>query len=661
MEAVEIRRDFAAQGTFNKRVFAQLSGDLDSMKKLRRLDIRMLRRVADQLGREEICEPGCWPEARELSRRLAVCYSGSWKYWHFGCPILKIATDLEKEGRIAPELPFAESIEKVLRRFDPKTRQVVESYLDGYWVTPGSRVKLVVTASRIGALYRFCSGGDLFAVDQAVAQSYVEQLKCKKVSSIHEYRMCLRRFYRWSVKQGLCQNNPFEGWYPKRLTRTCEKCGKTKNFRHNDHLCDQCHAMPVNLAKRDQLIPLIESYLAPSDYNQYLFDLYIRYLKRYVITPKHVVATRALIEFLQSRPLSVIRSWSTIYSLSEELNQRGKSPIPRGDPILKVGRMLEELGILPIRQTDRENLISRLIAGCPEAVAPVLRRYAEHLLKLRQRSRSRYSAIRSIFEVQCWLAKHRPGADLLTANRKDIEQYVSRLGNQDRSGIRRYVLRRFYRWARSEKLVLMNPLDGMVLPKSIRRICVCTDSQIRKIESFVKRQDSEPEHALILTLTLYWGLSVSDLARASLEIHGSQMSIVLHREALSPRRQTHYRDQILKLPLCPTWLAELQKRYLQLWRERFEQVPKDFPVQPLILRKRSNRHLDFRTVMDFYYEAVIAATGNKLPPNVVRRTSAHIHTRYGDASLLAKLGWAQRHCHDFSIYPRTYFSPKPRG
>jgi hypothetical protein len=288
----------------------------------------------------------------------------------------------------------------------------------------------------------------------------------------------------------------------------------------------------------------------------------------------------------------------------------------------------------------------------------MMRRYGEHLQKAKYRNLSRYGTIRTIIEMQQWLGKNRPEFNLLTVNQEIVGQYILALNDQDRSGIRRYVLRRFYRWAQSEKRVLVNPLDGMPMHQSIRKLCVCTDHQIRQIESFVKNQKSDPLHALLLTLSLYWGLSAKDMALASIEIHDSQISVMHYRQPLSRRRQTHYREQILKLPLIPDWLAQLQKRYIRVWRERYEEVPKSFPVQPLVLARRNNRHLNSTKVMLLFYEATIAATGSKIPPNVVRRTSAHIHTRQGDASGLTKLGWAQTRCHDFSIYPRTYFSPK---
>jgi site-specific recombinase XerD len=243
-----------------------------------------------------------------------------------------------------------------------------------------------------------------------------------------------------------------------------------------------------------------------------------------------------------------------------------------------------------------------------------------------------------------------------------IIEYLRTRGDQDRSGIRRKALSRFYRWAKSEKLTLMNPVEKIPVPKLARSLLVCSDHQIRQIESFVKNPESDAEYALILTLVLYWGITTLELTLSTIDIRdGQNLWISVHRKHLGRWRKSHNRDQVLKLPMTPSWLAALQKRYIQLWRERFEQSKKSFPLQPLILsrsaRCRTNRLLHNHSILDLFYEASLAATGQRIPPNVVRRTSGHIHTNHGDASRLTKLGWSKSTATDFSFLPRNYFSP----
>ena len=656
----EIRLKFRGAGELNERIFKTYLSDLDKMR-LSPIDVKTATRLAETLAVEPLDEIKSWREAWRLAGRLNIRYSNQERYLlRRNDPVLRVARELERAGKIPADYRFSTRYEKALQSFEPETRRRVERYIDEDGEPEQAQKSKLNRAIRLRHFQRYLKGGDLFNQDPSVARLYFTSLKSRRVTRTHENLMHLRRFFRWSMKQGFSQGNPFENWYPEHLTRTCEKCRKTRRFTGHDRICDRCYAEPSRLKQRGRLERLVQSYHSPSSYNQHLLDLYVRYLKRYTVTAPHLMATQALIEMLQSRPLPAIRSWSDVFSLSEELDRRQGHPPKPGGPFLKIGRMLEELGVLPIRQTDKENQIANLIADCPEETARTLRRYSEHLLKMKHRNLSRYGTIRTIVEVQYWLTKHKPEFSLLTLNQEVINQYICALKDGDRSGIRRYILRRFYRWARSEKLTLMNPMDGLRLPKKIRKICVCTDSQIRGIESFVKNPKSNPEYALILTLGLYWGFSIMELATASIEIHDSQIQIILQRKPLSRGRRAHYRDQTLKLPLTPAWLAALQRRYIQFWRERFEQTPKDFPVQPLLLGKRgvggNNRHLHFKTVMDLFYKAVIEATGSRIPPNIVRRTSAHIHTYYGDASRLAKLGWAQSHCHDFSIYPRTYFT-----
>jgi hypothetical protein len=326
--------------------------------------------------------------------------------------------------------------------------------------------------------------------------------------------------------------------------------------------------------------------------------------------------------------------------------------------------MLQELGVLPVRQLDKEVALEALFSRCDPETARVLRRYCEQLAKTRYATRGRYGAVRMVFEFQLWLTKHELELGLFTVSEKNVLRYLHALNDRDRSGIRRQVLSRFYRWAQVEKLTLMNPVQGVPVPKMAKILEVCSDHQIRKIELYVKNPASDPEYALILALVLYWGITTLELALSSVDFRDSQIWIILYRRELSRGRKTHYRDQVLKLPLDPLWLASLQKRYTQLWRERLTQAKKNFPNQPLILRRsardRSTRPLAVGRVIDLFCDATIAATGQRIPPNVVRRTSGHIHVDRGDASRLTKLGWSKTYSHAFSYRPRTYFTSSGR-
>jgi site-specific recombinase XerC len=650
----EIRAGFQAPGETEAQIGDAFFKSL-GLQKITAVDIQFASELSTALSREGDLEIRSWADALRISKKLGIRYTTRRRTRYH--PVFAVAEALEKAGKIPADYATAARLERSLAEFNPVNRPTIERYLDEA-VGQGSTQSKMKMAARLLDFERYVAGENLFDHDPECAQAYVRQLPVRQGKETYSEFMRLRRFFRWSVKEGHLSVNPYADWRPvDRFAIPCEACGKTRTARNHSRLCDTCFQKTSTLLSHAPLAEIAQSFRAPSAYNQHLFSLYISYLKRHAVLEPHLATTKALMSWLESRPIDAIRSWSEVASLSREFNKEQKQPLLRGCPIAKIGKMLQELGVLPLREIDREIQAEKLIDACPE-ISRILGRYHEQLKKMDYRSRSRYGTIRMLLEVQYWLRKHHPEHTLVTAGRELLAQYIVSLGNQDRGGIRRYVLRRFYRWMRLEKLVLVNPMEGDRLPRSIRKLCVCTDQQIRKIESFVKNPDSDPEQALFLTLSLYWGFNAKDLAFASMEIHDSQIWILAHRQPLTRGRHSHYRDQVLKLPVTPEWLGRLQKRYIQAWRVRFDKVQKNFPVQPLVLAKGRNRHLSSISVMDLFYKATLAATGIKIPSSVVRRTSAHIHTHYGDATRLAKLGWAKRHCHDFSVYARTYFTPK---
>ena len=653
-ELEEIRAAFQAPGEIEAQIFDAFFKSL-SLQKITAVDIEFATQLSEALCREGGLEIRSWADALRISRKLGIRYTTRRETRYH--PVFAVAEALEKAGKIPADYDTATRLERNLAKFRPENRPVIERYFDeaARLGSPRSKNKM---AARLLDFERYLGGKDLFRHDPESARAYIRQLPVRAGKETYVEFTRLRRFFRWSVKAELSSVNPYADWRPEdRFAIPCETCGKTRPAKNHSRLCDTCFQKTSALASHAPLAELAQSFRAPSAYNQHLFSLYISYLKRHAVLEPHLAATAALISWLESRPIEAIRSWSDVAALSGEFHGQQEPAVLRGCPIEKIARMLQELGVLPLREIDREVQTEKLIDACPEN-SRILRRYYEQLKTIKYRSRSRYGTIRMLVEVQYWLRDHHPEHNLATVSREILAQYIVSLGDQDRGGIRRYVLRRFYRWMCLEKLALVNPMEGEQLPRSIRKICVCTDQQIRKIEEFVKNPKSNSEQALLLTLSLYWGFNAKDLAFASMEIHDSQIWILAHRQPLTRGRHSHYRDQVLKLPVTPEWLGRLQKRYIQAWRGRFDKIQKNFPVQPLVLAKRRNRHLSSISVMDLFYKATLAATGIKIPSSVVRRTSAHIHTHYGDATRLAKLGWAKTHCHDFSVYPRTYFMPK---
>jgi hypothetical protein len=649
----EIELNFPRVGAFNERIFRKILDHLGQLT-IQRLDIRMLERMAHILNGEQLNQPGTWPEARLLSRRFGIVYSVQRKCT---CPILRIAVELEKEGAIPHETYWERRYDHVMKRLAPEVRTLVEIHVAKLIGGRPLNSEPVKAALRILHFKKFLKEKDLLCADRRDAETYFQSFDPPLSVVVQSLILQqLRRFYSSCVERGLASENPFEGFRPESMLRTCERCKKTRYFRNLNHLCDNCYLVKNYWVGFDRIV---QTYRDTSSYNRHLFDLYVQYVKCYRLTEHHLATTKSLIAYLESKPMPVIRSWSDIAAVSKDFADKQKRPIKRGCPFFKVGKTLQELGVLPNRQTDKEALIETLYKRCDPETAQMLRGYCKQLIKMKYAMGGRYGTIRFVFEFYHWLVVSQPDLGLFTVSEETAVIYLNQLQDGDRSGIRRQVLRKFYRWARSERITLMNPFEKIPVPKPSKGLEVCSEKQIKLIESFVKNTESNPEYALILALVLYWGLSGVELTMSTIDIIGSQIWIKLYRREISRRRKSHNREEVLKLPLQPTWLASLQIRYIKLWRERYDRATKSFPIQPLILcqslRGRPNRHLSKHSLWTLFYDATLAATGEKIPSNVVRRTSGHIHTDHGDASRLMKLGWSKTYSNAFSSRPRSYF------
>lgn len=650
----EIQLKFSSASAFNDRIFQACLQELTQFR-VQRIDVREVARLASILSHEPMEKPRSWAEARVLSNRLAIRFSNN--RTSNNDLILRIAEDLEKSGEIKePDFSLAPRYEKALNLFDPAVREHIEHYLAEIARGQKTRVTALNMIRSLMRLQQFLNG-NIFNPEPEAARAYFKLSPPINVKTTRRTLVNFKRFYRWSIKQRLTTTNPFESWHPECMIRTCKTCEKTCLFSNHDQVCDACYWDVIYLAKLDRIS---QSYRTPSSYNQHLFDLYIRYVKRAQIRSRHIILTRALIKYLEANSIPAIRTWYEIKALSNDFSQKQKYSEKMEHPFLKIGKMLQELGVLSVRQTDSEIHLKTLYSKCAPETARVLRRYDQQLIKMRHSMSGRHGTIRFIFEFQHWVTINEPGLGLFTLHEETALRYLKARNDGDRSGIRRQVLSKFYRWAQLERLTLLNPFKGIPVPKPAKTLCVCSDQQIKLIERYVKNKKSDPEYALILALVLYWGVTSRELALSSIEIYDCQIWINLYRRELSRRRKSHNRDQILKLPLNPPWLASLQKRYISMWRERFENAKKTFSNQPLLLKRlsidRSIRPLSMTTVIDIFCRASIAATGQRIPPNVVRRTSGHIHVDYGDASRLTKLGWSKTHSNEFSSRQRTYFS-----
>lgn len=210
-----------------------------------------------------------------------------------------------------------------------------------------------------------------------------------------------------------------------------------------------------------------------------------------------------------------------------------------------------------------------------------------------------------------------------------------------------------------QKLVLINPCKGVTLGKTQMKLCVASDKDLSRLFDFIKNPSVNPEHAILIALVLFFGLTTEDLRFAKLMLQNNTLSVCLRRKPTTHGHQYYNREQMLRLPMKPDWFVSLQKRFYENWLKHFSKIKKSYPHEHLLLPYHNHycRPLSDHTTSRRFQNATLAACGKKIPARILRQTCGHLHTKNGDASALTHLGWSPTFAFYYTWLPRTLFSP----
>ena len=78
----------------------------------------------------------------------------------------------------------------------------------------------------------------------------------------------------------------------------------------------------------------------------------------------------------------------------------------------------------------------------------------------------------------------------------------------------------------------------------------------------------------------------------------------------------------------------------------------------MLPRRRNIQPITKCTLRNRVMDATLLAIGEKVPPVVLRKTSGHLHSMKGDASILATLGWTKEASFDYTWVPKVVYQPK---
>jgi site-specific recombinase XerD len=654
----QLVREFKPASTYNRDLFRIYVSDFEG-RFVKNCDVPVVRKFTEYLAVHPLKTITSWNDIIAYSEQTKIRHGNHATH---GCPFMRLGRALAREGKL-PRFRDARVIQinRIRAKFPSELGVTVDEFYQE--VASGhKRTSSVVKILRcVHAFYAACGETKAFlGADRESAERFVTSLSRYGVAHYTEQVRSLNRFFNWAIKRGHCGDNPFAEIPNPYLLRTCGACGQMRHFWSAERECDNCYRHRLLKEKTEKMI---REESIEWNYNQYLFGLHWRYLNRYQIRGQHYHSTKLLMRFLQSEELKPMRSWADVARARLKFmafHELKKTP-EKGCPLEKIAYVLQELGVLPLREDDHAIYVERALARADRAFASIAHEYLQVIRKQRRSVRTLHGTFKMIRDFDLWL-KYAGCNDLFAASEELAREYLLSRPTQDKSGVVRRVLDRFYRWAVYRKKTLFNPFAGIesITPKPSLEIC--SNETIRLLERYIKRSTSAPEGAMILCLIFYFGFTANDLAMASLQVQNDRFTITFHRGELSYAHNHHKRDQVLTLPLEPKWLFELQKRYTAFWQARLKKIKMDFPLSPLLLRSDSRHGRPLRTlaVHDRVKAATKNAVGFEIPISVIRRTGAHIYSRQVDAAILPQFGWSKDYSFDFVWRQRRLYTPKQK-
>ncbi len=441
----------------------------------------------------------------------------------------------------------------------------------------------------------------------------------------------------------------------------CKICGRNKTFYGSQNFCCFCADKKLTW---QHLEKLELKFVPKSEYNKYLFSLYLKYLRMFNPSGNILPQAKSYMSILETKEVPTFRSWDEIRAQSAAFMEQFGKIRNSGCPFIKTGRMLEELGVLTFKQLDQSTTINKL-GALPEWQRKKIEPFFNFFNISKKSDATVATALGVLVAFTRWSTTHKSG-DILSANKNDIYGYIDDLRVQNQSSSRIVqnftYLNIFYKWCKRQKMILLNPCENIKINKPPPRLLICSEEQSKKIFKFIKNKNSNPEQAFTLLLILIWALKSEDLRYAKLErTEDGEFAIIFHRAEL--RNRKHYnREQVLTLPSQPKWFYDLQHRFYDHWCQQYNALTKSVPNHYLMLpNSRNVRPLTKSTILRRIFKATQAATGQNIPPRILRHTSGHLHTIQGDASMLSSLGWSKSYCFKYTWVPKITYYRKQRN
>jgi len=649
----DINRDLKLPWAWNQSLWDRYILYIGGKSCLNNLDPRIAEQLSAALKLRELKPFQSWFDVYELRDQLRIGYSPLKN--RDGCPVTMLGTLLEREGKL-PAKRHSHRFHRQFQLFTEPVRSAIREYSEGFQERNASCLarQYLIDIQQFHAWFL----GDFFEPTDADAESFLHKMFMVQntLAFVRQYNS-LKRFYHWCLGKGLVSKNPFDFKLGGEFQKVCAGCDKMKIVAHADDRCKLCHVD----AKIMRMIEETKNKLkSASTYNQYLFELHFQYIGRYRITTSAIGDCKNLARFLEQKPIEPLLLWKDIRATSNQFDQfMGKQKrVWRGRPFVKIGYRLAELGVIPFLDQDELTCFDRNIKKFPPDIELIVLRYTDLQIRRRRRITTTINITHEIRYFLRWLDREHFGTHLFFANEKMALQYLETIAAAFSREHSRSVLYGFYKWAKFHGVLTQNPFENttpLVLPQELP---ICSKEQAKKLFSFMKDTNSEPQAALMLSLVFFFAFSIKELMYSTFELKEDVIEIGVFQSPLSYGHQQPTRKCKLLLPKSPLWFLNLQKKYLEARLRQSKKLKNPEPLKMLFLapHARHNRPMSRDLVNSIIAEATLKATGKSIPPRILRMTSGHLHTYHADASMLSELGWTRKHAFTYTWKPRKYWS-----
>lgn len=443
----------------------------------------------------------------------------------------------------------------------------------------------------------------------------------------------------------------------------CPECCKPQKIFHRA-ICLRCHERQLTSKKIDEL----ESSFKPaSEYNGLLFGLYLSYIRKCKLRASHGHQAAKLREVLETKKIPVVTSWAHIDQLSNKYQLWDLPENKTGCAFRKIGRMLNGVGILDVSWKDgkESRRQDKVMAQLSPKTAASARDFIKALIKQNRSRRTATVYLEQISRLEQWLQVISPDYGAMLVSTPDLESYLDYLREKKYSRNLIYCnycsLNKFYRWCVLEKRMLINPADSVEVGRPYRSLEICSDADLKALRAYVRSSETDPSDALLISLVLFFGLTIEQLCLAQLApSNGEAMRIILAARENTYSHRYKSRADHLELPSTPAWFLKIQQRYDRHWCERYREIIHISVRRPLFLQqnKCSNTPIDTSVLEGRLRRATKRALGGRsISWRVLHSSCGVLHTRYQDASLLTKLGWSSSQASNYVYVTKKIYSP----